>query len=211
LLLSFVLAQIPPEIKSTSALFPKDGSLAPNALEQWELTYTAKSYLPICGVSTEKEGSDYWSNGPECDAAMLSFNGTFGPSNVTAAIYDTSGSRYVFADSGGKGKVEDVIGVGVMRCLCFGVNHYTGRRLDICLLMGGRGEVVERPASFIGNVAVGMQAPQHPLRQSTIPTCDELAKQRSGTSSAGNPNTTSPPGTSDTSKSGWYKQKIWRN
>lgn len=170
--------------------------MSESALEQWELTFTAKNYLPICGVSTEKEGIDYWSNNPECDAAMMSFNGTSAPSEAKAGIYDTNGNRYVLeGEKGGRGKVEDVVGVGIMRCLCFGVKFHTGKGMDICLLMGGKGEVVERKATFTGNVAVGMQNPQSASRQNVLPTCDELAKAGglpSGTGSAGVPKTTSP-------------------
>lgn len=112
----------------------------------------------------------------------------------------------MFANAGGKGKAENVVGLGVMRCLCFAVKHITDTGLDVCLLMGPKGEIMKRPGDYTGNVAIGVQSPQDVMKANIIPTCEELAatdsKAVSGTSSAGDPTKSSSPGESETTSSG---------
>lgn len=136
---------------------------------QWEISYQALDYKPVCGVSAEKEGSDYWSNSPECEPAMATFNSSAGQ----AQKYDTSG--IVSADA---------IGRGTRLCLCYTV-WYTpkaGQLLDICLLVGSAGQVL-----ISKGVAVGLQSPET-NRAKALPQCKDY--QPAASSPAPGPDST---------------------
>ncbi|KAH8592600.1 hypothetical protein B0O99DRAFT_235034 [Bisporella sp. PMI_857] len=121
--------------------FIKDG-WAGDQLDQWEISYYAKGYLPICGLSREIEGSDYWSNSIECEPAMARFNST----SVSVGKYDKTGVESTKA-----------FGAGEQLCMCFGLLHTSGTFLDICLLVGIAAEIREKSAFLSGDVAVGIQ------------------------------------------------------
>ena len=123
--------------------FPREGPAGDSSmLPQWEISYYAKDYKPICGVSYETEGDTYWSNSPECEPAMVEFQS----SDDSVQVYDKDGAV-----------TDSEFGGGSELCLCFAVQFLPnpGRGLDICLAVGSAGDVMIRD-----EVGVGIQSPQ---------------------------------------------------
>jgi hypothetical protein len=86
------------------------------------------------------EGGDYWSNSIECEPAMARLNST----SAQVGVFDESGVE-----------TKKAFGTGEQLCMCYGVEHTTGRYLDICLLVGTAGEIRVRHG-----VAIGIQSPE---------------------------------------------------
>jgi len=159
-LLLYLLFLIPP---SKSSQFPRNGTATPSTFLKWELTYHATSYLPTCGQSTETEGSDYWSNCPQCDVPMTTFNSSSSPSTLNVAVYDPSG---LISDPSN-------LGMGTQLCLCYTLLHIADNvPLDICMLFGANGEIMTATDFWTGEVAMGIQQPNH--RKTPLPLCKDV-------------------------------------
>jgi hypothetical protein len=148
--------------------FIKDGA-AGSQLKQWEISYYAKDYLPICGISMETEGSLYWSNSIECEPAMVAYNST----SVQVGVYDLSGVQSTKA-----------FGIGEQLCMCFGLQHTSEALLDICLLVGMAAEIRERRWSLSGLVAVGIQNPESDSAK-MLPQCTSSSTSSAGSHTTG--------------------------
>ncbi|ORY08844.1 hypothetical protein BCR34DRAFT_657916 [Clohesyomyces aquaticus] len=122
---------------------------------QWEMSYYAVNYLPVCGASTELEGDGYWSNSPECESAITTFNAT----TLQVALYDTAGVQWTAK-----------FGQGTSLCMCYTVSYTPkdGHLLDICLLVGGNGEIIIR-----SGVAAGLQSPER-KKSKALPQCKDV-------------------------------------
>lgn len=108
----------------------------------------------------------------ECDPAMASFNST--TNLAQSSLYDLSGVDVA--------KTKEV-GKGEMLCICFCLEHVKGRPLDLCLLAGKEGEVMERKANFGGNTAVGLQGPTAKVAR-MLPKCEDIDASKSISSSS---------------------------
>ena len=141
---------------STSGPLPENGPLDIAVLPEWEISYSAKKYLPVCGDSREVPTAGFWTNCPECEPSLASFSS----SSRLAAVFDLSGRL-----------ASDSIASGQKTCLCFAVKHSGGSTLDICLLVDEQGDALVRE-EFGVNVGVGLQSPRRSGR-STLPECKD--------------------------------------
>ena len=140
-----------------AAYFVRNGPAGTSEFPQWELSYYAVDYKPVCGLSLEKEGSDFWSNCYECEPAMFAFNSSTAL-DTQVQVYDTTGSITSTELAGGQ-----------TLCLCYALLHAADNVvLDICMLFGPNAEIAVRS----GPVAAGVQGPD--IRKTPLPSCEDV-------------------------------------
>jgi len=94
---------------------------------------------------------------------MTIFNSTSSPSTLNLAVYDPSG---LVSDPAN-------LGMGTQLCLCYTLLHIADNvPLDICMLFGANGEILTATDFWTGEVAVGMQQPNH--RKTPLPLCKDV-------------------------------------